>query len=525
MTVKAPRGIAFFEESLREFSGTVAAAQKRTASFTGPKTDLTQDPALLREALEELRVHQEELSVANEELRAQLEELGSATARIHFERDRYRKLFDLTPDSYFVTDHHGTICDVNGAGSRMLEVDARFLVGKPLGVLVDAADSRMLREAVSALRSKPSIELELRFKRRNNEPQWHTLKAVTLEEEKAILWFARNVQAEHDARVANAVLGWTQLLRREILDVGARDRALATIERNAQTQLRLIVELLDISRIAGDRRRLGQVLSNLVSNALEFMAPGGGRVTLELQRDGRDARIVLTDTGRGIAQDRLAHLFEPFRQVNHAATHEAVGVGLYIVRQFVQLHGGRVFAESEGPERGARFTVVLPLADAYASAPKGREPASERLPSARAGADGNAPASRRAETGALEGIRVLVVDDEEDARELMATILRHHGAVVSVAADVPSALHAFEASPPDVVLSDIALPGRSGLDLARDLRGRAQLDATLVAVSGFAAPDQIDRALTAGFDIHMAKPVDPTELVEVVRDAARLRTS
>jgi CheY-like chemotaxis protein/nitrogen-specific signal transduction histidine kinase len=358
----------------------------------------------------------------------------------------------------------------------------------------------------------------------------------------------------------NAIVGWTQLLRRERLDQAARDRALATIERNAHAQLRLVEELLDISRIgadkvqlervpvvlnelvaraagavaatarergievtaavgadllivAGDRRRLNQAISSLLSNALKFMPAGGGRVFMELQRDGRDARIVVTDTGRGIAPDLLPQLFDPFRaSADDASANGNVGLGLYMVRQCVQMHGGRVLAESDGPGRGARFTVVLPLADAYEqTAAEATEPTAPRA------------SSRAPKTGVLEAIRVLVVDDEEDARELMAAILRHHGAVVTLAGDVPAALHSFDASPPEVVLSDIALPGRSGLDLARDLRSRPKLDATLVAVSGYSSPDQIDSALTAGFDVHMAKPVDPTELIEVVRDAARLR--
>jgi PAS domain S-box-containing protein len=627
MTVKArPRGVPYFEESVRELSATIAAANLRTAKLRGPTTDLAQEPGVLREALEELRVHQEELAVANEELRAQLDELGSATARIHHERDRYRKLFDLTPDSYFVTDHVGMIRDLNAAASQMLEVEARFLQGKPLAVLVDAADARMLREAVNTLRAKHSVELELRFKRRKSDPEWHTLKAVVLEEENAILWFARSVQAEVETRVAlagatydarvvaksahtadlaratrdmeemlvrerrlrsqleqehvakdrflavlsqdlraplNAVVGWTQLLRRERLDQGARDRALATIERNAHAQLRLVEELLDISRIgadkvqlervpvvlnelvahavgavavtareggvdvttsvgpdllivAGDRRRLNQAISNLLSNALKFMPPSGGRVFVALQRDGRDARIVVTDTGRGIAQGLLPQLFDPFRQsADDATANGNVGLGLYMVRQCVQMHGGRVLAESDGPGRGARFTLVLPLTDAYDQNHAESEPSEAIEVSA---------SSRAPGTGALEAIRVLVVDDEEDARELMAAILRHHGAVVTLAGDVQAALHSFDASPPDVVLSDIALPGRSGLDLARDLRSRPKLHAALVAVSGYSSPDQIDGALTAGFDVHMAKPVDPAELIEVVRDAARLRT-
>jgi CheY-like chemotaxis protein len=152
----------------------------------------------------------------------------------------------------------------------------------------------------------------------------------------------------------------------------------------------------------------------------------------------------------------------------------------------------------------------LPLADAYA--PASAEPAEPVSTTA-----------RRGKSGALEGVRALVVDDEEDSRDLMAAILRHQGAIVTTAVDVESALAVFDAAPSDVVLSDIALPGRNGLERARELRGRAQGETVLVAVSGYAGAELIENALGAGFDFHMAKPIDPVELVELVGDAARLR--
>jgi PAS domain S-box-containing protein len=621
VSIKArPRGVASFEQNVRELSESLDAARARTAKLTGPTSDLDQqDPAMLREALEELRVHQEELAVANEELRAQLDELGAASRRVHAERERYRKLFDLTPDSYFVTDSVGSIRDVNAAASRMLEIEARFLQGKPLAVLTEAADSRMLLEAISALRSKSSVELELRFNRRTSGPEWHTVKAVALAEESAILWFARSVHAEHEARVAlaganheakvaarsahdadmaranrdmedmlarerrlriqleqehiakdrffsvlshdlrapiNAVVGWTQLLRREPLDHAARDRALATIERSAFVQLRIVEELLDISRdggnaqleqapvvldevvrqavedvvasarergielttalgterlvVAGDRRRLAHAIGHLLTNALQFTPHRDGRIVVELHHTKGEAHISVSDSGRGIAPSLLSQLSDPLRSVDYAAPSERVGLGLYVVHRLAQMHGGRLLAESEGPGRGARFTLVLPLADAYA--PASAEPAEPVSTTA-----------RRGKSGALEGVRALVVDDEEDSRDLMAAILRHQGAIVTTAVDVESALAVFDAAPSDVVLSDIALPGRNGLELARELRGRAQGETVLVAVSGYAGAELIENALGAGFDFHMAKPIDPVELVELVGDAARLR--
>jgi CheY-like chemotaxis protein/anti-sigma regulatory factor (Ser/Thr protein kinase) len=339
-------------------------------------------------------------------------------------------------------------------------------------------------------------------------------------------------------------------LRREKLDQNARDRALATIERNARAQLRLVEELLDISRIAadkvqlervsidlaeqlhravdaiaieahergiavrmslpeandkltiaGDRRRMGQVISNLVSNALKFTADSG-TISLALVRQGSRGRITVEDTGRGIAPELLPHVFDAFRQASdYTTSHEGLGLGLYIVRQSVEMHGGKVFAESAGIGKGARFIVELPLVRAPSEAPS-----VAALPS----------------SGRLEGVRVLVVDDEEDARELMATILRQRGAIVTVAPDVDTALDAFETSEPDVVVSDVAMPGRGGLDFVRVLRARSA-KATLVAVSGFVSAEEVEVALEAGFDLHISKPVEPSELIDVVSDAARAR--
>ena len=175
MTVKAkPRGVAQFEATVRELSEQVAKARLRTARMEGATTDrdkdLPHDPTALREALEEVRVHQQELAVAHEALRAQLDALGHSNLRARAERDRYQQLFDLAPDAYFVTDRLGVIRDVNASGARILAIEARFLIGKPLAALIDIADTRTLREGIEMLRTKPAIELEVRLRPRNAEP-------------------------------------------------------------------------------------------------------------------------------------------------------------------------------------------------------------------------------------------------------------------------------------------------------------------------------------------------------------------
>ena len=622
MTVKAkPRGVAQFEATVRELSEQVAKARLRTARMEGATTDrdkdLPHDPTALREALEEIRVHQEELAVADEALRAQLDALGHSNLRARAERDRYQQLFDLAPDAYFVTDRLGVIRDANASGARILAIEARFLIGKPLAALIDIADTRTLREGIEMLRTKPAIELEVRLRPRNAEPHWYILKAVPIEAETALLWIAHDVHARHAASVRespptsvriaelervnrdleellqrerrlreelasadaakdrfiavlshdlraplNAVLGWTQLLRREPLDQSARDRALATIEQNAQAQIRLIEELLDVSRIAGnkmqlerttldltglvrrsvdavlphatecgvdvnavigsgilvvgDRRRLEQAMANLLSNALKF-TPRGGRVTVVLERDGQSARITAQDTGRGIAPEYLPSLFDPFRQVgDHTTPRDGRsgwvpgerGLGLYVVHRAVEMHGGSVSVQSDGVGRGARFTVLLPLV--ASSAP----PAPSFADGARAGGP---------ELLSLEGVRVLVVDDDDDSRELLAALLRQAGALVTAASDVATALHAFQTSAPAVVVTEVGMRGHGSLDLMRELGARNDGGAAFVAIGGNAGQDDVEHVLAAGFDVHVAKPIDPAELVAALVSLAGAR--
>jgi PAS domain S-box-containing protein len=624
------RGIAHHESALRAFVEAVDKGKTRADHVAGPSSDLVQDRESLRVALEELRVHHEELTVAGEEMRAQLEELSAATTRAQVERDRYRELFDLGPDGYFVTDRAGLIRDVNKEASRLLSIEARFLLGKPLVVLVDKGDARMLRSGIESVRRGTPIELHVRMKPRGSEPAWYSLKSVSIDGGNGILWIARDIHAryaEHpNARVAhgdlgavaaarlealeranrdktdllererdlrmqleeahfakdrllavlshdlraplNAVLGWTQLLRRETLDRQARDSALATIERAARAHQRLLEELLDIARldaaggqleqvatnidelvqrcvdamapaahdagvqlrrsrqherlvVAGDPRRLEQVFVNLLDNALKA-TPRGGTVNITVGAEGEAARIVVEDTGRGIAPHALTRLFSAFRErTEHVAGGDTLGLGLYLARRAVDLHGGSISAESEGIGKGARFTVTLPLVTR-------RGPKAQPLPPPPSSGPASAgPPSAGARTGRpLEGIRVLVVDDEEDARDLLAALLRQRGAVVTTAPDVAAALVAFEPSPPDVLVSDLGMPGRSGFDLARELRASPTAsDAALVAVSGFSSPEEIARALDAGFDVHLAKPVEPAELVNAIREAAAAKRS
>jgi PAS domain S-box-containing protein len=588
------RGAGAFADRVESFTASLKAEGARAAKLLGPRPTLEQDPNALREALEEMRIQHEELMVAEEELRAQLDELGRMGLRLEAERERYADLFERAPDAYLVTDRFGVIRDANAAAVQLFCLELRYLRGKPISAFVDPAAVRTMNDALDTLERGVSrlIELGIRprgggqipvvahvsLTSRGQRLLWNIREATipptptdashdlarALRDKEELLGRERRTREEleranrakdrfiavlsHDLRAPlNAILGWTQLLRREVLDQAARSRAFETIERNARTQAKLIEELLDISRMAADRiqlalapidagalvqrvvegalpkaaelglelafsvepnltvicdrQRIEQVMTNLLSNAMKY-TPAGGRIDVEVKRDGGHVRIVVRDTGNGIAPGMLPHIFEMYTQErNYSSSRSGLGLGLYIVKQLVELHDGSVSAESEGEGRGATFTVLLPLHDEVVAAPS--ELAVEP-------------------PVALRNLRVLVVDDEEDSRELMATILRRAGADVACAGGVKAAIDLFDTWTPDVVVSDLAMPGGDGCELISTLRRKDPTFAAL-AVSGFTAERDTDRALAAGFDVHVGKPVDAAELVEAVYEASRLR--
>lgn len=356
----------------------------------------------------------------------------------------------------------------------------------------------------------------------------------------------------------NAILGWAKLLRSGKLDKETEGRALEAIERNAQTQAELIGDLMDVSRIVtgklrldarpidlapviegavdavrpsgdakslgldvqmeaegdlvrGDRSRLSQVISNLLSNAVKFTPPGG-KINVSLRRIGSYVSLTVTDTGIGISPEFLPHVFDRFRQADGTTirTHRGLGLGLAIVRHLVELHGGTVGVESKGIGKGAAFIVNLPLVTMNAA-----EQIESRLQTY----------SRISETGAateeliLGGCRVLVIDDELDAREMLQVMLAQQGANVTTASSVAEALDAFDEVDPDVIVSDIALPGEDGYSMIRKIRSRLPEQGGLtpaVAISAFARGEDRAQALAAGFQAHIAKPVESDWLIAVV---------
>ena len=362
----------------------------------------------------------------------------------------------------------------------------------------------------------------------------------------------------HELRTPlTAMLGWVRLLTTGRLDDATSARALPVIERNTKLLAQLIDDLLDVSGIiagklrlevgpvdlvaviesaieavqgladaksiglkavldpsagsvAGDPGRLQQVVWNLLANAIKF-TPNRGRIDLRLERAGSHARLTVRDTGRGISPELLPHIFDRFRQDERTRQHGGLGLGLAIVRHIVKLHEGNVWAESDGEGRGATLVVELPL------------PIEDVSPAAKP-----AIVYRRLESASsrlinLAGRRILVVDDEADARDLLAQILGQAGADVIVAGSADEALETLRRWRPDVLVSDIGMPGDDGYGLIRKVRALGAGEGGQVralALTAYARSEDRALALEAGFHTHIAKPVDPLELTALIAGLA-----
>ncbi|HLX00841.1 MAG TPA: response regulator [Trinickia sp.] len=363
----------------------------------------------------------------------------------------------------------------------------------------------------------------------------------------------------HELRTPlNAIVGWTQILMRDASEPERVRKGLEVIERNARAQARMVDDLLDLSRIMagklrldlerldlgdiveyvirsvqpaadakeiritpslepagpvqGDPARLQQVVWNLMSNAIKFTGKRG-TVEVLLRRVEGEVELTLSDTGRGIKPEFLAHVFERFRQEDTGTTrqHGGLGLGLSIAKQLVEMHGGRIEAMSDGEGCGATFVVRLPTANIEPMRVAGARSQSLETPPA------------------LAGLHVLIVEDEPDARELVERLLQERGATTTALDNAADALAAYEAAPPDVVVSDIGMPGEDGYEFIRKLRALEQAASErsgqsrttpAAALSAFARSEDRRRALLAGFQTHIAKPVDPLELVVVIASLA-----
>jgi CheY-like chemotaxis protein len=353
------------------------------------------------------------------------------------------------------------------------------------------------------------------------------------------------------------MLGWARMLQTGNLNERTAARALDAIERNAESQNQLIGDLLDFSRIisgkirldvgqvelasvveaaidvvspsadakgirlqtvldpkagpvSGDRERLQQVMWNLLSNAVKF-TPQGGRVQARLERVNSSVEITVSDTGQGISAEFLPYVFDRFRQADNTTTRRqsGLGLGMAITKHLVELHGGTIRAESPGEGQGSSFILRLPVMIVHDPAPFSRVTAERQQPQ-----DENHP--QPTELARLDGVHVLVVDDEQDALELLTTILTQSGAVVTSASGVADALDKLKLVKPDLLLSDIEMAHEDGYSLIRKVRVLEEGPGSripAIALTAHARSSDRLRALADGFQMHIPKPVEPAELV------------
>ena len=366
----------------------------------------------------------------------------------------------------------------------------------------------------------------------------------------------------HELRTPlNAILGYSRLIRSGMLEPAKQARAFDTVERNATMLTQIVGDVLDVSRIitgkirlniqpvdvpsvirnaletitpaadakqlsvntildpraspvSGDPDRLQQIVWNLVSNAVKF-TPKGGRIQVVLERIDSQVEIVVSDTGAGIKAEFLPFVFERFRQgdAGIAREHTGLGLGLAIVRHLVELHGGTVGAESGGPGQGSTFRVRLPVMIAHADVAPERQ---------RSGARTSGGASADYSTR-LDGIHVLAVDDDHDALSLVREVLETVGARVTTAESVREALDAIEAARPDVLVADLGMPTLSGFDLIsriRRLPDQALRHIPAAALTAYARSEDRVKAFQSGFQMHLAKPIDPVELIAAIATLA-----
>ena len=420
--------------------------------------------------------------------------------------------------------------DPRTASVLVLQLSATFVAGEDTVKALEGGADGCLTEPVEATVLVATVRALLRARAAED------MLRETLEREKSAREAADSANRAKDEFLATlshelrsplgTILTWATLLKNSDLPAPKRKRALEAIERNARIQLKLIEDLLDVSRIVSGKMRLDlamidpasvvdaaldsvrpaasakqialersiepqvgpvmadatrfqQVLWNLISNAVKF-TPRGGKVTISMSRDGGFVEIDVTDTGRGIAPEFLPHIFERFRQVDASTTRSAggLGLGLAIVRHLVELHGGTVVAESKGIDQGATFRVRLPMPAVLPQSLPTPVPPGQNLAAATPWAN-------------LDGLKVLLVDDENDSREAISMVVKQCGAEVSTAASVAEAMEALEHQIPDVVVSDIAMPLEDGYGFIRRVRSRpADQGGSLpaIAVTAYGSP-------------------------------------
>lgn len=443
------------------------------------------------------------------------------------------------------------------------EADERLAVTLSTQVAVAYENAKLYTEAQ---RHAAELQQEIAERKQAEEERAHML--IREREARAEAEQANRAKDEflailsHELRTPlTAILGWSHLLQTNKMDQESIARALETIERNARSQSQLIDDLLDVSRIitgkmrldfrpveivpiieatidsvrpaaeakgikfealldrsanfiSGDANRLQQVVWNLFSNAIKF-TPEGGRVEVQLKRQGARAQITVSDTGQGIDPRFLPFIFDRFRQADGSTTrkHGGLGLGLAIVRHLIELHGGSIKVHSEGIDQGSTFTIVLPV-----EAQERKFDISANLSSIFL--DNSHESFIRSPV--LDGLRIMIVDDESDTRELLATVLAQRGAEIRDCASVADALATFQTWEPDLLISDIGMPEEDGYSLIRKVRllDRQLGQIPAIALTAYASTEDRLRTVSAGFQAHIAKPVEPEELITVIANLA-----
>ncbi|HKV98852.1 MAG TPA: ATP-binding protein [Vicinamibacterales bacterium] len=523
---------------------------------------------LVRRELRQRTAAEEALRRSNDEIEQQVadrtRDLVAANAKLESRERRLRMVADFGVVHLFTTNNRGGANYISAGFCVTTGLDPAQVLGMGWTAAIHPGD----RDAVLGLwpRSLPNaaaFETDFRLRTATGVYRGFKMRVMPATDASGQVteWFGAMIDL-HDQQTAdrlkddllatvshelrtplNAIVGWTHILK---IDKGEnRVRAVEAIERNAFVQTRLIDDLLDVSkmtkgqftltvstidlrtvvqaalvtigpaaaakgvtiqvrstedvRIRGDEARLQQVAWNLLSNAVKF-TPKGGHVTIDVSRLGNRAQLRVTDTGEGIEPAFLPHVFEPFRQGESRSTRLGLGLGLAIVRQIVELHGGSVLATSDGAQRGSSFTVVLPMS------PAGVLPAAP-------------PAS--GDTRDLN-LRVLVVEDDEDAVTTLSTLLRYRGCEVRAAHTVREALELFQSWNPDVMICDIGLPDGDGCSLLRQVRElMPDRSVPAIAVSAFAREEDRRRAAGVGFEVYLTKPFEVEQLVDHIRQVAK----
>lgn len=546
-------------EQLAQLSQVVKQALYSKDCESKVKTQDTVDSADLKQQLQAQTAAVVKLSEQSQQDNLEKKQIKAALLK---SETQFQVLISKNPDGIIVIDTGGIVRFINPAALSLFSRQEDKLLGQVLGFPVVGEDNTEVDVRTGTGENRVAQMRVVEIEWQGEKGYLVSLRDITeqkqVEEERIHLLeraeAANRIKDEflaivsHELRTPlNPILGWSKLLRSRKLNQDKVDKALETIERNASLQAQLIDDLLDVSRIlrgklslqtlrvdlvrviqaaietmrlaaaaksieidtqldstvgfvSGDPNRLQQVVWNLLSNAVKF-TPKGGRITVRLQAIDSQAQIQVSDTGQGISQDFFPYIFDYFRQENSTTTRSVggLGLGLAIVRHLIELHGGRIEAESDGIGQGATFTVTLPLMSDSPINTQKSSPEDEGLD--------------------LTDVTVLLVEDEVDTLDLLTIILESYGATVEGRTSANEALALFSQGQPDVLISDIGMPGMDGYELIRQVRDLSPDRGGLVpaiALTAYAGEMDHERALSAGFNRHLAKPIEPDQIVDAI---------